>query len=324
METEVQEQRKPFGQSLAEAIKPFEEGLSVKPESKPEPKPDPKPEPKPEAKVQPKEVKPEPKVEAKDPDEDIISGKRNPKGEDFKRVKTAAAEAAKQRDEIKARAETFEKELTELKKAPKHNAELISKIEKERDDFRGKYEQVALAFDPDFNAGYQSKIDSVLANVKKMGTAERQDLAGPNAGRGSQKLVLLGRPRDLDRLNQRPSCQRTSSPSFPNRKAGSKERKGFSLWPKTDGKEGGSQKTGRAKLFDTVISKAMEENPVFKKQEGGQVQACKPLMPGRNPLAGCSWATLRMTPPGRMPPCGPRPLQAFWNSSRRSRPNGTS
>lgn len=110
-----------------------------------------------------------------DPDEEILTGKRNPKGDDFKRVKTAAAAAAKERDEARGKLGEFEKELTELRKAPKHNAELIKTLEKERDELKQKWEAVAAQFDPGFNAKYQAKVDVAVAALKPLLPADRAE-----------------------------------------------------------------------------------------------------------------------------------------------------
>lgn len=103
---------------------------------------------------------------AADPDDEILSGKRSPKADDFRRVKQGRDEAKKIADEFKAKLEPVEKELVELKKAPKHNAELIKKLETERDDFKGKYEAFIVQFTPEFQTKFDSRISEVVTSLK--------------------------------------------------------------------------------------------------------------------------------------------------------------
>lgn len=135
--------------------------LSAPPEAKAEAAP-----------AQPAPTKPAPVVApaaatpAADPDEEILSGKRSPKSDDFRRVKTRASEAQKAADELKAKLEPVEKELTELKKAPKHNADIIKKLESERDDYKGKYDAFIVQFTPEYHAKFDTQIAGVVASLK--------------------------------------------------------------------------------------------------------------------------------------------------------------
>lgn len=108
-----------------------------------------------------------------DPDAEIESGRRAPRSEDFKRIKSSAEEAKKERDALKAKTSEYEKELGELRKAPKHNADLIKQIEKERDEYKAKFEQVAVEISPERQAAHQQRLNSIVESVKS--------LAGPKA-----------------------------------------------------------------------------------------------------------------------------------------------
>lgn len=101
-----------------------------------------------------------------DPDDEILSGKRNPKSEDFRRVKTRAQEAQKERDELKGKWEAANKELDEAKKAPKHNAELIKQIEKERDEYKSKHDAFIVQFTPEFHQKFDAQIGTVISGLK--------------------------------------------------------------------------------------------------------------------------------------------------------------
>lgn len=100
-----------------------------------------------------------------DPDAEILSGKRKPVNADFDRVKNAADSANKARDEFKAKTESYEKELGELRKAPKHNADIIKQLEAERDKYKGMFEEVAVELSPEFHAGYDAKLNAIKAGL---------------------------------------------------------------------------------------------------------------------------------------------------------------
>jgi uncharacterized protein YoxC len=267
----IEPPRKSFGASLADSIKPFESELAAKLQKAPPDKPataaPATPPPAPERVV-------EPAVVAADPDEDIISGRRNPKSEDFKRVKHSAAEAARQRDELKFKAETFEKELGELKKAPKHNAELIKTIEKERDDYKGRYEAVALEWDPDFNASYKERVDHVIENIKKIMPADRADdiaqvLQMPESDRKRKALVELSEDLDQFSVNDISQANRDIRGITGERLSRlAKASEGLTSLAKERQAKAEAYKTQRAKLFEDVLEKARTINPVFQTREG--------------------------------------------------------
>lgn len=132
-----------------------------------EAKPDPVPQKPPEAKT----------TVAPDPDQEILEGKRNPKNDDFKRVKHAATEASKERDALKAKHEAAEKRLAELEKKA-GNREEVEKIKNERDELAGKWQAVAAQFDSGFHAKYESKVDEAIAKIKDAVPADRMDKIG--------------------------------------------------------------------------------------------------------------------------------------------------
>lgn len=103
---------------------------------------------------------------ATDPDDEIISGKRSPKSEDFRRVKTRATEAQKLADELRGKLAELEKQ-----KPSKLYDEKISKLEvelKSLAEYKTKWEGVAAQFDPAFQTKYQTKVDSVIGAVKPL------------------------------------------------------------------------------------------------------------------------------------------------------------
>jgi len=268
---------KSFGASLAESIKPFEAELSAKlPPGKADPDRDIPAEP---PKETPKEmIKPveaaKPAAPVADPDDDIIAGRRNPKSEDFKRVKQTATEASKQRDELKARAETFEKELGELKKAPKHNAELIKTLEKERDDFKGRYEAVALEWDPEFNAGYKARADAVLESIKQIVPGDAAtDIAAvlqmPDGERKRKALAELTEELDPFSINEIAQINRDLKSINAERATKlAKASSGLAELAKERQAKMESHRTEMTQFFDSTLETAMKENPVFQKRDG--------------------------------------------------------
>jgi len=180
MPTETQDPPRPraFGNILGDAIKPFEAEIAAKtaptaPPAKPAPEtPVDTPPVKPVTEIKPAAAaKPEAKPAdvAPDPDEEITQGRRSPKAADWERVKKSRDEERKLKEEFKSKAEKaaeYEKELTELRKAPKHNAELIKKIESERDEFKSKYEAFIVQFTPEFQAKFDGQISQVVDSLK--------------------------------------------------------------------------------------------------------------------------------------------------------------
>lgn len=107
----------------------------------------------------------QPTQTAADPDAEILSGKRNPKSEDFKRLheKLRGTET-----EYKGKLSTYESELSELKKAPKHNAKLIEDLTSERDKYKTIHDQVLLTQLPSFQQEYAAKIQAAIAPIKAL------------------------------------------------------------------------------------------------------------------------------------------------------------
>lgn len=111
------------------------------------------------------ETKPDTTTPPTDPDEEILTGKRNPKSEDFKRVKEKLKATE---TEYKGKLSTYETELAELKKAPKHNAKLIEELTQERDKYKTIHDQVLLTQLPTFQKEYADKIAAATAPLKAL------------------------------------------------------------------------------------------------------------------------------------------------------------
>jgi len=148
--------------------------------------PKPVPEPPPAQPTIPA-AKPAP-APAPDADAEILEGKRAPKGEDFKRVKHAATEANKRADELKAAKEAADKELAELRKTPKHNAELIKQIESERDELKADIVNLKIGLK-------KSKSEQVTEHVMEAFDATAKRLKSVE-----QQLAILTEPVDSETL----------------------------------------------------------------------------------------------------------------------------
>lgn len=124
------------------------------------------PPPEVKAAAAPPVAAPAPKVEA-DPDEEILSGKRSPKSDDFRRVKTRATEAQKERDELEKKWQASEKALKEAGKVTDNSAALKA-LEKERDDLKSKHDAFIVQFTPEFQQKYDTQIASTLGSLKNL------------------------------------------------------------------------------------------------------------------------------------------------------------
>lgn len=111
---------------------------------------------------------------APDPDEEILSGKRNPKSEDYKRVKHAATEANKRADELKAKFEAATKEAEVLRKN-RGDSDRLAAVEKERDELKSKWQAVAAQYDSGFNVKYEGLINAEFERIKDAIPADRAD-----------------------------------------------------------------------------------------------------------------------------------------------------
>lgn len=212
-----------------------------------------------------------------DSDAEILEGKRAPKGEDFKRVKHAAAEANKRADELKAKHEAAEKRLAELDKAPKHNAELIKKIEAERDEFKAKWQTVEAQFDPGFHAKYDAQVSEAIVKIKDIVPADRlndlaQVLQMPEGERKRKILAELEEDLDIGTVTEIRATNREVRDILAARK---RELETSDTILKTGAekrqKEQAERKTAYAKSFDDVLaakSAGDDAIPVLQTREG--------------------------------------------------------
>lgn len=139
-----------------------------------------------------------------DPDEEIVSGKRSPKSDDFKRVKNAANEARKKLEEIESAKKTIEeqyqkaqKELEEARKNPAVTAKELEEARAEAAKWKSQYSEVALETLPEFTAKYQARFDEATAGLKAMlGAKAEKVLAALQLPDGEDKAEILEKLTD--------------------------------------------------------------------------------------------------------------------------------
>jgi len=228
--------------------------------------------PKPADAVKPSPAKPAtPDFESVD--KEIESGKRSPKSEDWKRVKTAASEFKKKVDEYEPKLKEYEKELGELKKQPKHNAELIKTITDERDRYKGMFEQVAVEISPEFHAKYQKRLDAVKASLPA-DTAEKfmQVLQLPDSDIKRQHLAELTAEMAEFQIADIALANREVRAILNERQGDlSKAQESLSKIGEERTKKQQERQTALSNTFDDVIAKAQDSKagiPVFQTKEG--------------------------------------------------------
>jgi len=251
-------------------LKAMQSGTATAPVQQTPPKPDPAPPKSPEAKAAPALGTP-------DPDQEILEGKRTPKNDDFKRVKNAASEASKRADELKAKLEAADKERDELRKAPKHNAELIKKIESERDELQAKWQLVAAQFDSGFHAKYEAKVTDAIAKIKDAVPADRmndlsQVIQMPEGDRKRKILAELTEDLDAPTITDIMIANREVRDILSSRK---KELEDSGTILKTSAeqrkKEQDERKAAYAQSFDAVLKKKSTGDdalPILQTRDG--------------------------------------------------------
>src|SRR5688572_19291312 len=114
LETPPVEKKPSFTQIVAAAAPKDAAELKARTEAAKTGAPPPPTAPAPVAAPPPEPTKPTatppPPAAGADPDDEILSGKRSPKSEDFRRVKTRAQEAQKERDELQGKLAQLEKQ----------------------------------------------------------------------------------------------------------------------------------------------------------------------------------------------------------------------
>lgn len=209
-------------------------------------------------------------------DEQIESGKRNPKPEDFKRVRQWAKGEQKKREEYEGKVKTYESELTELKKAPKHNAKLIEELTQERDKYKAIHDQVLVEFSPEFHAKYQARIDSVASQLKAA-VGDKADkvfelIQLPDSDSKRKALGELADGMDDFAIGEITLANRDMRVILTDRKGEiSKAKESLDTIAKDRQEKATKAAQEHAKHFESVVSRfqdAKEGDPMFQVKDG--------------------------------------------------------
>lgn len=111
-------------------------------------------------------------------DEERAEGKKPATGKDFRRVKTFATKKEQEAKEYRAKVETYERELAELRKRPATNADEIQKMQAELASTKGQLDIVALEFAPEFNQKFGARAEKVHNSLKEVLAPETLAKAG--------------------------------------------------------------------------------------------------------------------------------------------------
>lgn len=226
--------------------------------------------------VTPKPAATEPKpVDFEAVDKEIESGRRSPKSDDFKRVKTAASEFRKKYEEAEPKLKEYEKELTELKKAPKHNAELIKTITEERDRYKGMFEQVAVEISPEFHAKYKTRLDAVKTGLPSDHADKLMSLLQlPDSDVKRKHLAEITSEMDEFQVAEVVAANREVRTILNERQGElTKAQESLSKIGEERTKKQQERQTALSKAFDDVIARSQDPKdgiPVFQTKEGDE------------------------------------------------------
>jgi hypothetical protein len=263
-----------LNQDLKDSSGPGETGSA----SAVQPPPNPAPAP-------PKPTQPDPKPAPANPedaaDEEILAGKRSPKSEDFKRVKTTAATFRTEAETARAELLKAKKELETALKAPKPDVAEIETLKAELAKHKTISETIGLEFNAEFQQKYQTKFDTILNGLKAGLPADKADKIVSALGQpdGEYKRKLLAEltegmddftrteiaavNRELRGINAERQAELTN--------AGTK----LAELHKQKQEAGQKRQTELAQSFETALKRAQDPDPtkgisVFQAREGDE------------------------------------------------------
>lgn len=248
---------------------------AIAPAGTPPPEPTP-PTPRPTA------PDPKPLVAPEDAaDEEILAGRRSPKSEDFKRVKTNAATFRTEAETAKAELSKARKELETALKAPKPDMAEIETLKQELAKHKTISETIGLEFNEEFQKKYEGKFSAILSGLKaglppdradKIVTAlglpdsefKRKQLAELTEGMDSFLLTEIATAnRDLRGINAERQSELTN--------AGTK----LAELHKQKQEAGQKRQAELGEAFSTALKRAQDPDPtkgisVFQAREGDE------------------------------------------------------
>ncbi len=256
---------KPFNQVMAEALKDVDAAKLAESGVKPPPAAAPKeapPAPKPAAEIKPNAVE--------DVDREIVEGRRKPYAEDFKRVKHAADEGWKKAKELEPKVQEYEKELAELRKQPKHNAEMIKQLTDDRDRYKGMFEQVAVEISPEFHAKYKTRLESVKSTLPPETADKLMSLLQlPDSEMKRQHLSEMTSDMNEFQVAEIVAANRDVRSIINERQSElNKAQESLSKIGEERNKKQQEHADALGKAFEETVTKAKVNIPVFQSKEG--------------------------------------------------------
>lgn len=232
---------------------------------------------------------PDPKPAATDPDEaadeEILSGKRHPKSDDFKRVKGKAAT-------FRTEAETARQELLkakdELKAAKERKADNgeLETLKTELAKHKAISESIGLEFSKEFQDKYSAKKDTVISGLKAGLPADKADkiasaLELPDSEYKRGLLATLTEGMDNFLLTEIAAANRELR-GINKEREGELTNAGAKLAELHKQREEGTKKrqTELGEAFETALKRATDPDPtkgisVFQKRDGDETWNAK-------------------------------------------------
>ncbi len=207
---------------------------------------------------------------------EIAAGKKSPTNKHFGWLKGGLDKANKAVEELKVAKDTSDKELAELKKRPVHNADLIAKLEKERNEFKAKFEQVAVEIDPVKIAEHQGRLKSVQESVKSLAGDKADEIlsifAMPESDRKRKALAEAVEDMDPITVDDINAARREYNAVHASRQAEiAKANETLGAMAEARTKQQQERKTAYEKSFESVLaakSAGDDALPVLQTREG--------------------------------------------------------
>lgn len=237
----------------------------------------PEPPKEPVAPAKPPEApKPPAAAPVADPDEEIISGKRSPKSDDFKRVKGAAKAAQAEAETYKAKVSDYEKRLAELEKRPAANADEIQKLKADHDRYKATVETVFVEGDPNFNKGYAERVGQINDGLKGLIPPEIHAKASqlfnlPDSEWKTRQLdELMSELSPAQQMKVMRADERVQEVLAERQSKINRSHETLGQLAESRQKQMAEQQAAMEKAFEDVAGKVTKENPLFQKKDGDE------------------------------------------------------
>jgi len=272
--TPTQEGYKPgsFFKQMGEAVKNAPDNPQNKdkqPEAKTEPA---KTETVPEKKVEaaPVTTAPDPEAAIDAEIAEIRQNKRTPSSKHFDRL---TKKLEKSEEGYKAKLSEYESKLKELEKRPKHNANEIEALAKERDELKHFQETVALEWSPAFNQKYKARTDAAVAKLSGLDNDTKAKLTAilsspdsPYKTKALDEIMENMTPSQIARVG---AVDAEFAGIMAERQAElSQSQESLTKIAQQHQEANKANLEKRQTVFKTFAEKAKAENPMFRYREG--------------------------------------------------------